>query len=124
MLIDITKGAEHIYLLCGYTDGRKQIEGLCALVQMQFRLNAYTPTSVFLFCNKRRNTIKALRFEEDGFLLATKRLIDEMKFQWPRRANEVKDITAQQVRWLLEGLTVEQRTAIKPVKLQERKICY
>jgi len=124
MLIDIAKGAEHIYLACGFTDGRKQIEGLCALVQLQFKLNPYTQTSVFLFCNKKRNTIKALRFEEDGFLLATKRLLDEMKFQWPKKGNDLKDITAQQVRWLLEGLTVEQKTAINPFKMQERKICY
>ena len=33
MLKAITEGAEHIYLACGYTDFRKQIDGLAALVK-------------------------------------------------------------------------------------------
>ena len=72
MLNLITQGAEHIYLACGPTDFRKQIEGLAALVSLRYQLDPYSPACVFLFCNRKKNCLKALRFDKDGFLLATK----------------------------------------------------
>lgn len=39
-----------------------------------------------------------------------------MKFQWPRTPNEVKQISFQQVEWLLQGLKIEQEKAHHPVK--------
>lgn len=32
-----------------------------------------------------------------------------MKFQWPRNKDEVKEITGQQLEWLLDGLEIEQK---------------
>lgn len=32
-----------------------------------------------------------------------------MKFQWPRTPDEVKEITFQQVEWLLQGLEIERK---------------
>ncbi len=52
-----------------------------------------------------RNTLKALYFDQTGFVLCTKRL-DNGKFQWPRSASEVRPLTRQQLRWLLEGLSL------------------
>jgi len=37
-------------------------------------------------------------------------------FQWSRNGNEAKEITAQQYRWLMEGLSVEQPKANRPVE--------
>ena len=34
------------------------------------------------------------------------------KYKWPRTGTEVKDITEQQYRWLMEGLEIEQRKVI------------
>ena len=48
--------------------------------------------------------------------LPQKKLLDGMKFQWPRNTEEVKEITGQQLEWLLEGLEIEQKKAIKPGK--------
>lgn len=44
---------------------------------------------VFIFCNRKRDAIKVLRYDRNGFVLATKKLLDDMKFQWPRTPNEV-----------------------------------
>lgn len=41
----------------------------------------------------------------------TKKLLDNMKFQWPRTPAEVKEISFQQVEWLLQGLEIEQKKA-------------
>lgn len=54
MLNLITQGAEHIYLACGPTDFRKQIEGLATLVSLRYQLDPYSPACVFLFCNRKR----------------------------------------------------------------------
>ena len=102
-----------VYLACGYTDLRKGIDGLAALVQQQFHLDPFQNT-LFLFCGRQRDRIKGLYWEGDGFLLVYKRL-ESGSFQWPRDGNEAKEITAQQYRWLLEGLSMEQPKAHRPV---------
>ena len=111
MLGDITV-ARDIYIACGYTDMRKSIDGLAAIVQQQFRMDPFSP-ALFLFCGKRRDRFKALLWEGDGFLLFYKRL-ENGTFRWPRSQEDVKPITWQQFRWLMEGLELEQKTAIKP----------
>jgi transposase len=112
MLGDISK-AEKIYIACGYTDMRKSIDGLAALVQQNFQLNPFQ-NSLFLFCGHRRDRLKALYWEGDGFVLLYKRL-ESGSFQWPRDADEVKHITHQEFRWLLEGLSINQPKAVKQI---------
>ena len=51
MLGNISK-AEHIYLACGYTDMRNPFSN-----------------NLFLFCGRKRNRLKALYWEGDGFVL-------------------------------------------------------
>lgn len=111
MLGDITV-AENIYVACGYTDMRKAIDGLAAIVQEQFHMDPFTPT-LYLFCGKRCDRLKALLWEGDGFVLLYKRL-ENGKFRWPCSEEEVKPITWQQFRWLMEGLELEQKSMILP----------
>lgn len=106
-------GAERIYVACGYTDLRKGVDGLASLIQQQFELDPFTNT-LFLFCGKRRDRLKALLWEGDGFVLLYKRL-EEGVYQWPRSESEARQITAQQFRWLMEGLKIDQPKAHRPV---------
>ena len=126
MIETFIKEAEHIYVACGITDFRKQIDSLCAMVIDKFKLDPYTGSSVFIFCNRKRNAIKVLRFEDNGFILAYKKLIDvdKMKFQWPRNETEVKDITIEQLRWLLQGLKIEQKTVLKKYKISKEDVVF
>lgn len=112
MIGDVSK-AEHIYIANGYTDMRKSIDGLSALVVQRFGLDPFS-NSLFLFCGRRCDRIKALYWEGDGFVLLYKRL-ERGSFQWPRGESEVRDITPQQLRWLMEGLSIEQPKAHRPV---------
>ncbi len=112
MIGDVSK-AERIYIACGYTDMRKSIDGLSALVVQQFRLDPFS-NSLFLFCGRRCDRLKALYWEGDGFVLLYKRL-EKSRFQWPRKESEARAVTQQQFRWLLEGLSIEQPKAVKPV---------
>lgn len=106
---------EHIYIALGYTDLRSGIDRLVAIIKNDFDLDPYDKGSIFLFCGRRTDRIKAIVFEEDGIVLLYKRFSDG-KYQWPRTASEVQEITPQQYRWLMDGLSIEQKKAIKKTK--------
>ena len=102
-----------VYIACGKTDLRRGIDGLASMIQSQFQMNPFQ-TALFLFCGRRRDRLKALYWEGDGFLLLYKRL-ENGSFQWPRTKEEVRSLTPQQYRWLMEGLQTEQPKANKSV---------
>ena len=71
--------------------------------------------SLFLFCGRRTDRIKALYWTGDGNILLYKRLSNG-RFQWPRSEAELKLLDSQSFRWLMEGLHIEQKTAIRKGK--------
>ena len=106
--------ADNVYIACGYTDLRRGIDGLASVVESQFHLDPFSRT-LFLFCGRRRDRLKALLWEEDGFLLMYKRL-DNGGFQWPRSESEARLLTQEQYVWLMQGLSTEQPKAIQKSK--------
>ena len=82
MLGDIS-GLEKIYIVCGYTDMRKSIDGLCAVIEDQLKMDP-SSSALFLFCGRRRDRIKALFREPDGFVLLLKKNYYSRRFlQYP-----------------------------------------
>ena len=73
MLGDISL-VDEIYIVCGYTDMRKSIDGLCAIVENQLHMNPRR-SALYLFCGRRCDRIKALLWESDGFVLLYKKLL-------------------------------------------------
>lgn len=124
MLNRFITGAEQIFLACGATDFRKQADSLAAIVSMQFHRDPFAEQCVFIFCNRKRNGIKILRYDRNGFILASKKLLDGMKFQWPKTPEEVKLISYLQVEWLFQGLKIEQKTALHPVEMNSKNTCF
>ena len=53
MLADISS-VDAIYIVCGRTDMRKSIDGLCAIIQEQFSMEI--DHALFLFCGRYFNT--------------------------------------------------------------------
>ena len=98
MLGDIS-GLERIYIVCGYTDMRKSIDGLCAVVEDQLKLD---PASSALFR------------DADGFVLIYKKLTVHGGYQWPRRQSEVRNLTWREFDWLRSGIDIDQPKALKP----------
>ena len=86
-MIDLSQ-VRRYYVACGYTDLRRGIDGLAAIVTQQFgaQLNE---ESLFLFCGRRTDRIKALYWSGDGYLLLYKRLSNG-SFQWPRSEAELR----------------------------------
>ncbi len=111
MLNDAT-GFSKIYLRVGYTDLRKGIPGLTLLIQEVFELDPYEKDVLFLFCGRKADRIKGLCFEGDGFCLVYKRLESNGRFQWPRSEDDLKEITSQQFKWLMEGPTITPKKRI------------
>lgn len=91
MLGDITI-ADNIYIVTGYTDIRKSIDGLCMIIKDQLGVEPANSSSLFLFCGKCCDRIKALLHEKDGFVLLYKRLdVTHGRYRWPRNKAEVKN---------------------------------
>ena len=65
MLGDITIASE-LYIVCGYTDMRKSIDGLCTIIRDQLHMEPGHSSALYLFCGRRTDRIKGLVWEEDG----------------------------------------------------------
>ena len=86
-MIDLSRVEKH-YVACGYTDMRRGIDGFAAIVSQQFGA-PLCEDSLFLFCGRRTDRIKALYFSGDGYVLLYKRL-NNGAFQWTRSEQELR----------------------------------
>jgi len=94
-----------VYLCREAVDFRKGINGLAALVEAELDLDPFSE-QLFVFCNRRRNRVRILYWERNGFCLWHKRL-ERDRFHWPRREpGTVVKWTGQQLNWLLDGIDV------------------
>ena len=62
-----------VFLALGATDMRKSINGLSLLVSEHLKLDPFSG-SIFVFCNKKKNMLKILYWDTNGFCLWYKRL--------------------------------------------------
>jgi hypothetical protein len=120
-----------VYLCCGATDMRKQINGLMTLVQSSFKLDPFNG-ALFVFCNRNRDRIKILEWSGDGFWLYFKRL-EKGRFRWwPKRQERstsdgntpdeaaIMSLTSEELAILLSSVRVELKLSRNEVL--ERKI--
>ena len=63
-------GFKKVYLAMGFTDLRRGIDGLATIVRFQFKLDPYDKNTLFLFCGRRCDRIKALLWEAMRGLLS------------------------------------------------------
>lgn len=107
-------GFKKVYLATGFTDLRREIDGLARIIRFQFQLDPYDKNTLFLFCGKRTDRIKGLIWEGDGFLLLYKR-IENGNFRWSRTQEEALEISTDQYRMLMQGLEIVARHPIEEV---------
>ena len=93
------------------------------MVKTQYNMNPYEKAA-FLFCNRKRTSIKLLCYDKNGFILAQKTLLDvnKYKFQWPKNEKELGQISHEQLRWLLSGLQVYPKSYFEDIEIGNDKI--
>ena len=96
---------KRVYLACGHTDMRKQINGLAVIVESSFRLSLFDDV-LFVFCNRERNRLKILEWDGDGFWLHFKRL-ERGRFRWPTAGEEATmEMTSEELNTMLSGTRI------------------
>ena len=99
-----------VYLCCVFVGFRKQIRGLSVLVEQELELDPFS-AHLFAFCNRRRDHVKLLLWERNGFVLWQKKLESD-RFPCPREhRTDVIELQGRELNWLLDGMDV---FALKP----------
>jgi transposase len=93
---------KRVFLAVGHTDMRKSINGLSVLVERAMDLDPFAG-DLFVFCNRRRNMVKILYWDKNGFALWHKRL-EKHRFHWPTTTDGVVSLSTKELEWLLVGL--------------------
>ena len=94
-----------VYLCRDVVDFRKGVNGLAILVEEVLHRDLFCE-QLFVFCNRRRDRVRILYWERNGFCLWQKRL-EKARFKWPRKVeSDVITLTGQQLNWLLDGYDV------------------
>lgn len=102
-MIDL-KTVNKIYLANGYTDLRKGIDGYISIVEGALKLSVYD-NSIFVFCNRHKNKIKILHYDDGCFWLYYRRMENRL-VQWPKNGVGT-EICKKQISRLLQGLIIE-----------------
>jgi transposase len=98
-----------VYLHRAPIDMRAGRNGLAARVREVMQQDPFSP-GYFLFTNKRRDALKILTWDINGFALWHKRIESQDKFPWPRLFEEdVVELTSEQLHELMDGYDVWAR---------------
>ena len=97
-----------VYLCARPCDMRKSFDGLHALVTDSLKLDAFAG-HLFVFANRRRDRVKILYWDRDGFAVWAKRL-EQGTYAMPFEGGEEsrREITAQELGALLSGIDLSQ----------------
>ena len=104
---------KQVYIVCGYTDLRSGIDTLASIIEQQTQNKPYVPDTLYLFCGRKCDRIKAILKEPDGIVMIYKRLTAQGSYRWPRDKSEVRNLTWREFDWLMSGIDIAQPKAIK-----------
>lgn len=97
-----------VYLCLSPCDMRKSFDSLHALVREQLQLDAFAG-HLFVFVSRRRDRLKILYWDRDGFALWSKRLEEgTYAMPWAEGGELRREITAQELGALLSGIDLSQ----------------
>ena len=93
-----------VYLCTSPCDMRRSFDGLHALVTGAMKLDAFAG-HLFVFANRRKDRVKILYWDRDGFAVWAKRL-EEGTYAMPFEEGDEprREITAQELGALLSGI--------------------
>ena len=109
---------KRVMILTGRTDMRKGMDSLIALIRLNYGLEPLEKGTLFLFCGIKKDKIKAICFEGDGFTLMTKRLT-RGRYPWPNDPDEARALSMDEYDRFMDGFSIE--STIKNVKRHDQK---
>jgi transposase len=106
-------GSVRVYLCLTACDMRKSFDGLHALVREHLELDPFGG-HLYVFTSRRRDRIKILYWDRDGFAMWSKRL-EAGTYAVPlgEAAERRREITAQELGALLSGIDLMQASRRK-----------
>lgn len=95
------------YLYRSATDMRKGFDSLSGIVTSELKMNVLSG-AVFIFINKKRNQVKLLFWEGDGFAVYYKRL-EKGTYEVPSvsRDNSDLSISNEALQYILSGVSLK-----------------
>ena len=105
-MLNIGSGSK-VFLVAGPTDMRKSFDTLAAVVKNVIHDDPLSG-HLFVFCNRKRDRLKVLFWEESGFWLLAKRL-ERGTFNWPDATSIKVENSAAELAALVEGLELSGR---------------
>jgi transposase len=102
-----------VYVCLTPCDMRKSFDGLHALVREHLELDAFAG-HLFVFASRRKDRLKILYWDRDGFALWGKRL-EEGTYAMPAAdaTENRREITTQELSALLSGIDLQQASRRK-----------
>ena len=114
--------AVRVFVCLQPTDMRRSFAGLAMLTEQVIRQDPFSG-HLFVFCNRRRDRVKLLYWDRDGWAIWYKRL-EAGTFQYPFADTGRKEIAAWELGLLLEGIDLskgkrQKRYALPAVKAEK-----
>jgi len=102
-----------VYVCLTPCDMRKSFDGLHALVREHLELDAFAG-HLFVFASRRKDRVKILYWDRDGFALWSKRL-EEGTYAMPAAGSTEnrREITTQELGALLSGIDLQHASRRK-----------
>lgn len=94
-----------VFIRPGFVDMRKSINGLSELVLSEMKIEPVSSGFIFVFCNKRRDRMKILYWDDTGFCLWFKRL-EKHRFPWPSAVEDSQELTSDDLYSVLKGIDI------------------
>lgn len=104
-MIDIDRNAQ-VHLAIQPVDFRKSFDSLAAITQTVLKLDPLSG-HLFVFHNKKRDRIKILYWQYNGFCLWYKRL-EAGKYRFPKLDQETMSVTQDELDFLLQGIDISK----------------
>ena len=99
---------------------RKGFDGLSGIVRNALQKDPLTG-DIFIFINRRRNQIKLLHFEGDGFSIYHKRL-ERGTYEIPEGNQDQMVLRHEQLQFILQGVLLKSVRHRKRFHLEQRKM--
>jgi transposase len=102
-----------VFISTAPTDMRKSFDGLAMLVQQELKKNVFKG-ELFVFFNRKRDRVKALYWDRNGYCIWAKRL-EKGVFRLPKVQGNVIPMHSNELSLLLEGINLTNQQRLVPI---------